>query len=383
LKNSRSPGAKVKRGLTENALKACHNGGIIPFGLAVDSERRYYPDPLTAPIVRGMFERYANGDSVADIRRDLSERGIKTKTGGDQRGYNSIRNMLQNRKYLGEFRYGGTVIPGAFPAVVTQDLFDRAQKRLEKNRRAPATAKAKTEYLLTTKLHCGKCGSYMLGESGTGKSQKKYNYYKCFSNKRKRGCNQKRAVKKDWVERLVVQDTIDHVLQDEVIEQLAKTLVDIQEKEDTTLPLLRRDLEETEQRLKNIADAIQQGIVTSTTKQRLEELEARKSDIEVKMLQAELQKAALTEEEIIFWFSRIKSGDIADNAHRRAIVDVFVNAVYLYDDRVVLTYNFKSDSRAVTLADIECSDLPQTAPLLGYYKNTIFFNGGFSVTVYF
>ncbi|MCL1830714.1 MAG: hypothetical protein FWG21_04710, partial [Oscillospiraceae bacterium] len=52
---------------------------------------------------------------------------------------------------------------------------------------------------------------FMVGESGTSKTLRKYNYYKCLSNKRKRGCEQKKAVKKDWIEQLVVQDTVNFV----------------------------------------------------------------------------------------------------------------------------------------------------------------------------
>ncbi len=73
-----------ERGQTENALKARHNGGNIPYGLMVDERQRYQPDPLTAPVVREIFERYADGESVAAIRESLSARGIKTKTGGSQ-----------------------------------------------------------------------------------------------------------------------------------------------------------------------------------------------------------------------------------------------------------------------------------------------------------
>ncbi|MCL1830715.1 MAG: hypothetical protein FWG21_04715 [Oscillospiraceae bacterium] len=122
--------------------------------------------------------------------------------------------------------------------------------------------------------------------------------------------------------------------------------------------------------MKNIADAIQQGIITNTTKQRLEELEALKSDIEVKILQTELQQTILTEEKIIFWINRFKGGNVADIAYQRAIIDIFVNAIYLYDDKIVLTYNFKSDSRTISLAKVEISDLSQTAPPIGTNANS-------------
>jgi hypothetical protein len=233
---------------------------------------------------------------------------------------------------------------------------------MDKNKRSPARAKAKVEYLLTTRLYCGKCETYMVGESGTSQTLKTYNYYKCLSNKRKRGCIQKKAVKKDWIEKIVVQDTVNFVLQDKEIKRIANLIIELQKREDTALPLLRRELEETEKGLKNIADAIQQGIITNTTKQRLEELEALKSDIEIKILQTELQQDILTEEKIIFWISRFKNGDISDKSYQKAIIDIFVNAIYLYDDRIVLTYNFKSDSRTISLSEVENSDLPQVAP---------------------
>jgi len=191
-----------------------------------------------------------------------------------------------------------------------------------------------------------------------------------FHGGRKRGCEQKKAIKKDWIEPIVVQDTVNYVLQDAEIARIAKMLMDLQEREDTALPLLRKELEETEKGLKNIADAIQQGIITNTTKQRLEELEVLKSDIEVKILQTELQQTILAEEKIIFWINRFKGGNVADIVYQRAIIDIFVNAIYIYDDRIVLTYNFKSDARTISLDDIESSYLPQTAPPLGTNANS-------------
>ena len=150
---------------------------------------------------------------------------------------------------------------------------------------------------------------------------------------------------------------------------MAKMLMAIQEREDTALPLLRRDLTETEKGLKNLADAIQQGIITNTTKQRLEELEELKSDIEIKILQTELQNDILTEEGIVFWIGRFKGGNVADKTYQRSIIDIFVNAIFVFDDRIVLTYNYKSEARTISLADIEISDLPRSAPVLGTNAN--------------
>jgi hypothetical protein len=78
---------------------------------------------------------------------------------------------------MGEYKYGEIVIPDGIPAIVTPELFERAQTRLQKNKRAPAKAKTKEDYLLTTKLHCGKCSTFMVGESGNSKTGRTYHYY--------------------------------------------------------------------------------------------------------------------------------------------------------------------------------------------------------------
>jgi predicted GNAT family acetyltransferase len=200
----------------------------------------------------------------------------------------------------------------------------------------------------------------MVGESGIAKL-KMYRYYKCLSAKRKRGCDMK-AVKKDLIERVVVNDTVKFVLQDSEIKRIAKELVIKQQKEDYALPMLERQLSETEKGLTNLVNAIQQGILTPTTKQRIDELEATKADIEVKILQAKLQKEFLTEENIIHWISRFKGGDIENKDFQRTIIDLFVNVIYYYDDRIVLTYNYKSNSRTITMAEIEASDLVKCLP---------------------
>jgi len=47
------------------------------------------------------------------------------------------------------------------------------------------------------------------------------------------------------------------------------------------------------------------------------------------------------EEKIIFWISRFKGGNVADKAYQRSIIDVFVNKIFVFDDRIVITYNYK------------------------------------------
>ena len=208
---------KVVRGMTENALKGIYNGGTIPFGYMIDETRHYQPDPLLAPYVEQTFQKYADGATMTDLRDWLKAHNIKNSMGGEM-SYNTIQRMLSNRRYIGELRLRDVVQPNAIPALVSEDLFNKVQEKLTKNKKAPARHKAEDTYLLTTKLYCGKCGALMFGESGTSATGRTYYYYKCANVKRRKGCN-KKTVQKDWLEDLVARETMKLIQDDAVIDK--------------------------------------------------------------------------------------------------------------------------------------------------------------------
>jgi len=169
---------KVSRGQTENALKCKYNGIGIPLGFYIDNEQHYQIDEQNALVAREVFKRYDEGATIIQLVRWLKEKGIKTYRGTDM-SIDSVKRMLRNRRYIGEYAYGKIIIPEGIPAIIPADLFDRVQERLIKNKKAPARYKAKEElYLLSSKLHCGLCGAFMLGECGTSMTGRTYQYYK-------------------------------------------------------------------------------------------------------------------------------------------------------------------------------------------------------------
>ena len=348
-------GEKVVRGMTENALKNKYNGGIIPMGYLIDCDQHFQVDPSTAPIITEVFTRYADGATVAEIVAVLTERGIRSVRGGPIT-HNIVTTMLKNKRYIGELRYREIVNPDGIPPIITKELFARVQELMEKNKKAPARHKAEDEYLLTTKVFCGLCGAYMVGESGTSKTGKLHRYYKCASAKKRRGCK-KKSVRKDWIEHLVVKEAMQLLQSDAMIERIADMVLDLQKEENVTLPLLRKQLAEVERGIRNMLNAVEQGIITSSTKQRLEELEASKSDIEVKIVQEEIQAPRLTREQIIFWLHKFRGIDITKQDQRQRLIDTFVNAVYVYDEKIALTFNYKDGDKTLSLKDIESSDL--------------------------
>ena len=355
---------KVARGERENALQCKYNGGIVPLGFTIGKEDRlYHIDPETAPIVQEIFTRYANGEPAEKIAASLNERGLRTRT-GKPFVKNSFFQIFRNRRYIGEYRYKDIVTPGGIPAIVDEDLFDRVQQRFEQNRIAHGRpAKEDVSYLLTTKLFCGKCGTLMGGESGTSHMGNTYYYYKCGNAKRhgKAHCDLK-AIRKEPLERFVVETAIKVIFSDEIIEQLIDLIMEAQQQENTRLPVLKDQLRDTEKRLANLLEAIEQGILTPTTKQRLDELEARKEALNTSILEEELKKPVLTREWMRFWFEKFRKGDVGSTEHQRQIIDTFVNSVYVFDDRVVLNFNFTDDSKTISREEVLGSSAVENSP---------------------
>ena len=355
---------KIQRGQKENALKCKNNGGNTPLGYVVGTDGVLAVDPLTAPLVTEIFTLYDSGESISEITASLNGRGLKTKKGKAFK-IGGVSLILKNRKYIGEYQYGSVIIPKGIPAIIDDDLFDRVQRRMAFNKKAPAKAKAAEEYLLTTKLFCGTCERLMAGESGTSSTKGvKHYYYKCGGAKRKLGCKRK-SVRKHWIERAAVLVTVQRVLRDEEISRIAEAIVALQEKEDTSLPAMRQQLTECEKAIDNMLNAIQMGVLTASTKERLEKLEMRREELKLSILQAQMARPRYTKEQVVSWISRFKYGNVDDPQYQKQIIDTFINSIYVFDDKLVFTYNFKDGTETITLAEIQAafgSDLTQVAP---------------------
>lgn len=365
---------KVSRGHKENALKAKFNGGPVPLGYRIDSEHHYQIDPNTAPVVQEAFHRYAAGESIRSIIESLNARGIRNSR-GNPFTKNSFQTLLKNRRYLGEYRYKDTVIPDAIPAIIDPDCFDAVQRRCEIHRQAPAHNKADIHYLLTTKLFCGKCGTMMAGESGRSHTGTVHCYYKCGTRKRsgKEACSLK-PVRKEPLEQFVVQTALEKVLNDRVIDLLADKLLEYQSKENTRLPVLQAELKEVKRRIDNLVTAIEQGILTPSTKARMEELEQQREALETSILQEQIEKPPITREQILFWFDQFRHGDPADIVFQEKVIDCFVNSIYLFDDRIVVNFNYQEGGRPVSLEEVLGSFLDGNgAPKKALRKRKAFF----------
>lgn len=340
---------KVSRGMTENVLKGLCNGGQVTFGYKVNAEHCYEKNELTSPIVEQIFEMYSDGYKIKEIVDYLNGHNIRTYRNGKMT-INIVQRMLSNRRYIGEYKFQSTVVPNGIPAIISEELFNRVQEILAKNKRSPARKKAEDEYLLTLKLFCGKCGAHMVGESGTGTSRV-YRYYKCANTKKVHICD-KKPVRKEWIEDLAVKAALDILRNNEIIDYLTDKIYALQGEENPRIPKLKAQLADVEKRLANIMQAIEQGIIFDTTKERFAALEKEKKELEITILQEKIRKSFLTKEQIRFGIEKFGKLDISTREGKQRLIDGFINAIYVYDDKITFTFNYKDGTRTVMLSEL-------------------------------
>lgn len=318
---------KVIRGMTENALKCKYNGGNVPIGYFIDANKNYQIDKLTAPFVKDAFEMYASNMTMKEITEYLNQKGVRTSRNNNI----EIRNMsviLRNRKYIGEYRYMNIVIPDGIPQIVSKELFDDVQEKLKRKQRN-SNPGMKNKYILSSKLRCGKCNSLMCGESGTSKTGKIYNYYKCSSVKRHLGCDVK-SVRQEDFEKVVLEKVIGYLLTETNINKITDAVLKINKKENASILLLKKQYKCIVKNINNIVDAIAQGIFSNSVQEKLMELEQKKIEIEnqIKIEKENLSNSKLTRSQIKYWLFNILT--LLPNDKKSLLIDTFVDEIIYF-----------------------------------------------------
>ena len=157
-------------------------------------------DEVQAQIVRRIFEGFAEGASCNAISNVLNREGVTAFGGGNWYAL-TIRRVLLNETYTGRTIYRRTraekvrdasrnrwrrrvverdqadwiEVDGATPAIISADLFVRAQRRLADPARRVRAAVTR-RYALAGRIRCAECKSAMVGHAVNGG---RYLYYRC------------------------------------------------------------------------------------------------------------------------------------------------------------------------------------------------------------
>ena len=351
---------KIQRGMDINGAKCLSTGSNPGFGYKVVNKHIVLNEE-TAPIAREIFERYAAGETVAEITARLNSRQIKTTKGG-LFNKNSLHAMFRNRRYIGVYTYKGIETPDAIPRIISDELFEAVQTILNKNKKAPARSRAKAEYLLTTKLFCGHCKEMMTGYSGTSKTGTIHNYYIC-NNRKQKKCD-KRTVQKDYIEDMVIAKCREQMTDSNIL-KIAKEVAAVcaADYDGSELKRLRACLKDTEKAIDNLLKALELGQAAGTIAARLSQRTAEKQDLEKQIAIEQQNQIPLSEQDILFFLTALKKGDANDPKYRRMLINVFLVVVYLYDDKITYILTVGDKSVTVTeslLADIDKSNADYT-----------------------
>ncbi|MBC8390575.1 MAG: recombinase family protein [Actinobacteria bacterium] len=180
---------RTKDKMLQRAQKGMWNGGIIPFGYKT-ADKKLIIDKERAEIVHDIYESYITNRSIAKIYNNLKTDNIKANN-RLLLSKSRIYNILRNPVYTGKIKYDSELSKGNHKPIISEDIFNIAQKIHKKRVKKLHLHKKRT---LTGLIKCKECGSFMTPCHTNKKRQgktKRYYYYRCTSTFKKEwnNCN--------------------------------------------------------------------------------------------------------------------------------------------------------------------------------------------------
>lgn len=353
---------KTIRGMRQSALKA-QSTGHIPLGyksvdkkLVIDEDTRFIPETV--------FKMYAAGEKLTDIAALLNEKGYRTRT-GKKFTVNSFYSMLNNEKYTGVYKYGDIRIEGGIPKLIDEKDFEKIREIMKRNRKRAAKNAARADYILSGKLFCGYCGEPMSGLSGTARNGDKHYYYRCNGVQKKSGC-EKRNEKKELIENEVCRAAWEafraldkHDFAEEVYRLYVAEITAY-----TTVEQVEKRLADISKQAENVVNAIANtgGNQMLYDKIKLLDTQKQETESELRLLRATLENVP-TIEQIEKMVDDILEMSPDTPEGRKTIIDMMVSKIYLFDDKIVVTFKAPDgSSKDIPLEDIK--NVPETDCIL-------------------
>ena len=365
---------EVIKGLKENAYKAIHNGGIPPYGFDVDPEtKKYIVNEHEANAVRIMFEKVVQGWSYRELAEYLNLLGYRTKIGNKFSANSSFYDLLTNPKYKGEYVFNRSIskpkqiglkrshrknkreeeiirIPNGVPAIVDEETFELVQKLLKQRRRSKGQHKAKEVYLLSGLVECAECGSAYHGSSRIGgRNKSKYVSYRCSRRKKIENPCKCKEINKTLLDEFVVNQLYTTLLNPTNLQQLLDDInIKLKQKyEDMNqdLPQLQKQLDEVNQKISNLVQAIAIGGLNSldTITQEIQRLEQDK----IKLIEL-IQENQVKKESLTLTLEQLKQ--VLDESKQymlsnhddmiKYILSRFIYKIIIGNETIIVNYNY-------------------------------------------
>ena len=83
------------------------------------------------------------------------------------------------------------------------------------------------------------------------------------------------------------------------------------------------------------------------------ELERQKSELEISILEEQIERPILTQIQIKFAIEKFRELDLRQDEDKKRLIDCFINAIYLYDDKITFVFNYKDGTKTVLLSEYD------------------------------
>lgn len=356
---------EVTRGMKEKAERGGYQARP-PLGYRI-AERGKPPVivPEEAEIVKIIFQKYANEHSgIFDIARYLNLCGFKTSHGKSFER-RSVEYILQNPTYCGMIRWNRTenetnrirpreewiVTDGKQEAIISKELFDRAQARYEQEYRPKGTRPSSTyKHWLSGLVKCPACGRTMIAKTTKNRGHV-YCYFTCY------GYSKGKCLAKNSVSALKLEPAVLESIKDVLNSgNISFRYIQPRKEEKTDFQSIVKDqLKRNADRLLRIKEAYQSGVDT------LEEYKVNKKLIEQErqLLESQLAETEAVpdqdeqEQQSKNMLNRVRNvyemivSDSLDNVTKNEILKSIIEKI-VYDkekDELKVYYYYSSESQ--------------------------------------
>ena len=176
---------RVVSGMEKKASRGQWTLGIPPYGYAVDPATGHLrPVPEESTVVKVIFDLYTvRGMGTRAVANELTQRGYRRRS-GRRWSSKTVTDTLRNPAHIGTVAFRDVRVDDAHPAVVDRKTFALAGVLLtERGVNRAKAASVASDYHLTGKIVCLRCGRAYLGTSATGRNRA-YRYYTCRTRNR-------------------------------------------------------------------------------------------------------------------------------------------------------------------------------------------------------
>ena len=138
-----------------------------------------------------------------------------------------------------------------------------------------------------------------------------------------------------------------------LVKRICDTCYSMRNTKSSQLPVLKKQLRQNKKEIYNVMKAIKSGLVTKSTKEELERLEEEQENIEVEIAKEQIIRPIIPREHIEAWIMNFAKTDLKSQEQKQRLIDIFVNSVHVYDDKIVVIFNYKDGEKYIRIDELK------------------------------